>query len=375
MKLLIVNTSTGWGGLEMNVVKLAHELQKHNIEIHFACQENTMFDQQISPSFSSVLRLKKGRKYFDFSNASVLADYTRKHSIHLLFTAYRPDLDVLMWVKRKARNIRIIHQQQMQIGIPKKGIIQRMRYAAVDLWLTPLHWLKEEALQKTTIQADKIRIVPLGVRKEPFLEEPIQKSEAQQFFGFETLDFVLGVIGRIDEKKGQLFLTKAVKKLLDKGEKVALLIVGMPTIDDPKSIVYNQSLQEFILKNNLESSVFIAPFTKDVNKFYQAIDLFVMSSEGETFGMVTVEALFSKTPVIGTNTSGTPEVLGHGSRGALYAFDNEQSFIDAYFRVKNALQTGDLDLQKIKEEAMQLYALEKEVDGVLNALKECDKRS
>lgn len=373
MKLLIVNTSTGWGGLEMNVVKLAGELQKNNIEIHFICQENTVFEEKISTQFHSVFRLQKVKKYFDFKNASLIADYIRENGIQLVFTAFRPDLDLLLWTKRKAKGIKIIHQQQMQIGISKKGFFQRMRFKAVDLWLTPLEWLKEELLQKTTIDKNKIHIVPLGVRVEPFLEKQPSRNESQQFFNFQTNAFVLGVIGRIDEKKGQLFLATVVKQLLDEGENVALLIVGTPTVDNPESVVYHQKILRLIEENKLENHVYFAPFTKEVNKFYQAIDLFVMSSEGETFGMVTVEAQFAKTPVIGTNTSGTPEVLGHGTRGKLYTFNDTQSFRDAYFQIKEAIRTEKLNLEEVQREAMNLYSLDKEVEGVLDAMKELKK--
>ncbi len=372
MKLLIVNTSTGWGGLEMNVVKLAGELQKNGVEIHFICQEHTAFEQQVSARFQSVLRLKKVKKYFDFRNASVVAGYMRKNDLNIAFTAFRPDLDLLLWTKRKTKPIKIIHQQQMQIGIPKKGFFQRLRFKAVDLWLTPLQWLKEEAIEKTTIDEGKIRIVPLGVRIEPFLKEQPTREAAQQFFSFQTHAFVLGVIGRIDEKKGQLFLVKVIQQLLDAGEDIALLIVGAPTVDDPKSVLYHQKILQFIDEHQLGDRIHFAPFTTEVNNFYQAIDLFVMSSEGETFGMVTVEAMFSKTPVIGTNTSGTPEVLGHGTRGGLYAFNGEESFKATYFHIREQLRSGELDLDKVQENAMQLYSLDQEVEGVIRAMKECE---
>lgn len=370
MKLLIVNTSTGWGGLEMNVVKLAGELQKNGVEIHFICRKNTVFDQQISTHFQSVFRLEKVKKYFDFKNAALVAAYIRNNNLTTVFTAFRPDLDLLLWTKRRAKHIKIIHQQQMQIGIPKKGFFQRMRLNAVDLWLTPLQWLKEEVLEKTTIDEKKIRIVPLGVRTELFVnKQPPSRNESQQFFGFQSDAFVLGVIGRIDEKKGQLFLVNVVKQLLDAGENIALLIVGVPTVDDPKSVVYHQKIVQFITENQLENHVYFAPFTQEINLFYQAIDLFVMSSEGETFGMVTVEAMLSKTPVIGTNTSGTPEVLGHGTRGGLYTFNDEQSFKDIYFSIREQLQSGSLNLEQVQQAALQLYSLEEEVEGVISAVK------
>jgi len=373
MKLLIVNTSTGWGGLEMNVVKLAGELQLKGVEVHFVCQAGTTFDQQISGEFSTILRVGKVKKYFDFTNAKLLAQYMQKKEISIVFTAFRPDLDLLLWTKRRLKHTKIVHQQQMQIGPPKKGIFQTLRFKSVDLWLTPLHWLKEEVLEKTLIKKDIIRIVPLGVRHQPLVDNSISKLDAQQHFNISTDSFVLGVIGRIDEKKGQLLLTKAVKQLLDAGEDVKLLIVGAPTVDNPKSVVYHKAIISFIEEHKLQSKIHFAPFTKEIHKFYRAIDTFVMSSEGETFGMVTVEAMMSKIPVIGTNSSGTPEVLGHGKRGELYAFNNQQSFVEAYYRLRAKLANGSLDLNAVQKEAIELYSLEKEVAGVLSAFEELKK--
>ena len=43
-----------------------------------------------------------------------------------------------------------------------------------------------------------------------------------------------------------------------------------------------------------------------------------MCSVSETIGMVTIEALARKVPVVGTNSGGTPELLGHGKHGTLF---------------------------------------------------------
>jgi D-inositol-3-phosphate glycosyltransferase len=366
-KVAIVITSTGWGGLELNVLKLAQELQNHSIDVHFICQKGTRFEQQLPSMFTNTLRLSKVKKYFDFKNAKVVANYLKNQEITSVFTAFRPDLDLLLWAKRK-HSFKLIHQQQMQIGPPKKGFFQTLRFKAVDQWLTPLNWLKEEVIAKTKLDPSKIKIVPLGVKKELFLQEQVDQSTARAFFNVQTDAYLIGVLGRIDEKKGQLFLVKAIKQLRSEGKNVALLIVGEPTIDDPKGKLYHTELVQYINDNNLKEHVFFAPFTKEVRTFYAAIDLFVMSSEGETFGMVTVEAMFAKKPVLGTNSSGTPEVLGHGTRGGLYEFNKLDSFINAFNDLRSKLDHQELNLEAIQQEAMNLYSLEKEVRGVMDVL-------
>jgi glycosyltransferase involved in cell wall biosynthesis len=49
-----------------------------------------------------------------------------------------------------------------------------------------------------------------------------------------------------------------------------------------------------------------------------------MASKGETFGTVTIEAMSFGIPVIGTNSSGTPELLEQGKAGLLFEPDNAE---------------------------------------------------
>ena len=53
-----------------------------------------------------------------------------------------------------------------------------------------------------------------------------------------------------------------------------------------------------------------------------------MASEGETFGTVTIEAMKSGVPVLGTNSAGTPEILENGNLGFLYEANNGSDFCE-----------------------------------------------
>jgi glycosyltransferase involved in cell wall biosynthesis len=48
-----------------------------------------------------------------------------------------------------------------------------------------------------------------------------------------------------------------------------------------------------------------------MQKLYGAFDLVIVPSWEETFGTVTIEAMASGVPVIGSNTAGTAEILGN----------------------------------------------------------------
>ena len=364
-KIAIVLTSTGWGGLELNTLKLAKGLQEKGCVIHFIVRENSRVAAEVNQQFEHVFTLSKVKKYVDFKNAKIVNSYLENNDIAVVFTSFRPDLDLLAWTKRRSKHvIKLIHQQQMQIGVPKKGMMQRIRYKAIDHWIAPLQWLKEEVLQKTTIEEEIISIIPLGVDVNRFIQLNADKAESQKMFDCSTSDTLLGVIGRIDEKKGQLFLVKAIERLRQLGENVSLLIVGEPTINDPKGKAYYDDLMRYIAENDLGNYVFMADFTTNVAAFYNAIDVFVMSSVGETYGMVTLEALLSKVPVIGTNSGGTPELLGQGKFGELYEVDDIEGFCVSFQTLMKRIDSGELNLDEIQSYVVEHFRLENEVNGI-----------
>lgn len=78
------------------------------------------------------------------------------------------------------------------------------------------------------------------------------------------------------------------------------------------------ALEEQVRRLGLEGSVFMPGFAKDTAPYYQRADLHVLSSTGEGFGNVIVEALEAGTPVVSTDClSGPREILADGQFGRL----------------------------------------------------------
>lgn len=368
-KLAIVLNSTGWGGLEMNTLKLAKELLRNGVEVYHIVNRESRYAQEIEGEFDYILHLNSPKKYFDFKNAKILWNHLKENEIQNVFVSFRADLDLVAIAKRKSMHtIHVIHQQHMLMGITKTGITQRYRYRAIDIWLCPLEILKPDVLVNTQVPESKIRIAPIGIHIEFFLTPKHTKSEAQKILGCETNAKLIGVFGRIELKKRQLFLIEAIKKLRELGEDVELLIVGMPTLNDPNGTFYFNELKTSIENNELTKAVRFVSFTDDVTICFAAIDFLAMPSECETYGMVTLEAMLSKVPVIGTNSGGTPEILDFGKYGELYEVDQIDSFIEHFKTLNLRIETGDLNLDIIQNEIAEKYNISKEVIAVMDAM-------
>ena len=90
--------------------------------------------------------------------------------------------------------------------------------------------------------------------------------------------------------------------------------------------------------------------------FYDAIDIFALASYSETFGMVTIEAMASKIPIIASNTGGSIEILENGKFGLLYEYNNLNSFCE---KVKWILQNKESAIEmaeNAQKEAIKTYS-------------------
>ena len=67
---------------------------------------------------------------------------------------------------------------------------------------------------------------------------------------------------------------------------------------------------------------------KDMPSLRKKMDVELVCSVCEGFGRVTIEAMMSSNPVIGSDTGGTPELIQDGVNGYLYRQGNIQELAD-----------------------------------------------
>ena len=117
----------------------------------------------------------------------------------------------------------------------------------------------------------------------------------------------VGVIGRLVKQKDYPTLLKAIKRVFDSGVEVELFIVGEGVEKD--------NLIELSLELGINKRVHWLGRTPFVNEFLSQLDLFVLPSIYEGFGLVLLEAMQANKPILAANNSSIPEVLGKDYAG------------------------------------------------------------
>ncbi len=335
MNLAFYLTSTGFGGLELNAVNLGKWMQERGWTVYFYTTQGSRIHHNAETAGLNCRFVQKPNKYIDVKNAFLLANLLKKDGVDKMIIFDNHDLSTANYCKKffKSR-LKMIYLQQMQFKVKKKSPAHTFRFSGLDYWISPLDSLKKQVLSTTKIPESKIKVIPLCLETERFLNNSIRPTEARAELNLDPNKQIIGILGRIAPTKGQLGVIKSFALLADKHPEADLLIMGEPTINEAVCVDYDLECKAFVKTNNLESRVHFRPFRSDVEFFYSAIDIFIMPSKKETFGMVTVEAMLSGIPVIGTDSGGTPELLEQGNLGQLFSFGNEEELKD---KIENVL--------------------------------------
>lgn len=83
-------------------------------------------------------------------------------------------------------------------------------------------------------------------------------------------------------------------------------------------------LQELAKSLQVSSYIDFLGFVEDINAYYQHCDIFTLPSKKEGFGIVYLEAMQYKKPIIAVNYGGPTDVIIDGETGFLCAYDHEQ---------------------------------------------------
>jgi glycosyltransferase involved in cell wall biosynthesis len=142
------------------------------------------------------------------------------------------------------------------------------------------------------------------------------KTLRDKYFKANKDDILIGLIGRFNRLKGHLLLLDAFTKVVKQHPNSHLCFIGSP----PEG--QEQFLEKIKLKIDefkLKEKVTILPFQEDIYKIIDTLDIVIIpSTEPESFGIIAVEAMLSKKPVIATNIGGLFDIISHKETGLLF---------------------------------------------------------
>lgn len=165
-------------------------------------------------------------------------------------------------------------------------------------------------------------------RETNFIDEKlIQKKRKEIYSNIKKTSIILSLVGRINKHKGHNLLLDVFEELKEKYDNIYLLFIGS-TIKSQDFLL--AELKNKIKEKKIENLVKVIGFQKDIWFYYDIIDVLIVPTlDPEPFGLVAVEGMLSKKPVIASNHGGLIEIIKHKKTGLLFEPNNHNALKDA----------------------------------------------
>jgi len=192
--------------------------------------------------------------------------------------------------------------------------------------------------------------VSLGIDLTKF--KPADRIAAKKIIGINTDSTVISYIGRLGREKDLVTLYRAFVQLSHKHKNIILMIVG-------------EGIESYKKMFKRERMLFIGP-RPDVEKFFQATDIYVLPSLTETTSLTTMEAMACGCAVLTTRTGAIPTYVTDRYNGMF--FPKRNSYV---LRRKLELLVQDTELRdKLGENARKTIESQQSWDKTAEGIKE-----
>jgi glycosyltransferase involved in cell wall biosynthesis len=172
-------------------------------------------------------------------------------------------------------------------------------------------------------------------------------------------------IGRLERRKGIANLFETITNILSKHNDIEFRLAGANVYDKKLGTTFPDYFKNKY-KRFLKNVIFLGEISDEQKeRELESCDIFVSPSLYESFGIIFIEAMRHKKPVIGCNTGGMPEIIVNGVTGLLCEPDNSRDLEKALLALIDDKSMRESMGLKGYERFKKLFTREKMSQGTL----------
>ena len=341
MHILQLISSTGLYGAERMLIELSKGLQatdgcKCTVGVIRNCQNPNVEVSEEAEKEGLSTAIFSCRNRIDLQTIFEIQKFLRESKANLIHChGYKANFYGLFASRSKIPAVTTHHnwlRGDWKIGL--YCLLDSLWIRYFDRVITVSDKNKEELLRYRIPKA-KIRVIDNGIDIDRLSRE-IQVETIKKELGFLENSKVVGTIGRLGDEKGQIYLLRAAKGVVEREKSVRFLIVGDGDL--------REYLKEEATKLGIAESVTFTGYRQDIPELLSVMDVFVLPSIKEALPMVLLEALAARKAVIATRVGGVSKVIAHNRNGVLVGARDvkalETSIIDLLNSIEKRLRLG-----------------------------------
>lgn len=329
MKIMYLMFSYTVGGTERLIADICNNMLTKQNEIHLLIINNMVDERMIRTLNSNVHIELLNRTVGGKQKIRILfkvAKYIKKHKIEVIHCNSLDAPELLLVSKIVSRQTKVfytIHGMNQYCQLNKWRVFYRN--IICDKIIAISESVKRDIIEAGA-KANKVQVIYNAIDFERM------QINAEDKHIFDSKNIVIGNVARFQpEIKGQDILIDAVKQLIEEYPTVKCLFAG--EADDIHQKMYDDLKQT--MQQQYPENIYFVGNIDNVAEFLSKIDIFVLPSRSEGFGISLVEAMSMKIPCIASRLEGPEEVLEFGKRGRLFDANDSEALCSV---IKNVIE-------------------------------------
>jgi glycosyltransferase involved in cell wall biosynthesis len=365
LRIAFVCFSASLGGLELTTFRLARDLKTRKAHPLLVVPRGTPLADLAVKNGLDVEILNPTVRYGDVFAALRLARVLSSRRIDIVVLMQSKDINVAAIAAVASPRAKLVYYQQMQSGVNKRDFLHTWMYSKLSRWITLTNRMKREVLAHTRVPEEMISVVSLGRDMNLFDPKSYNQRAMRERYGLPLERPIVATLGRLDPQKGQEEFLRSLPLVLKDRKDAYFVIAGDETRGEEG---YKKRLLDLSSQLGVSDNVGFFPFTEEVPEFMAAIDLFVLPSYSETYGLVLIEAMAMGKPVVATDAGGVPEIVEDGRDGLLVPPRDEKALADAIVRILKDPSLQSSFSNQARKDALERFDAARCVDQLVRLL-------
>lgn len=340
------------GQLSQEVTKLEIPFFVHQI-IHWVPSVNTVLKQRRFTYFINVLKTLRARSW-------AIAHLILRHQIGVVYTNTVTCVEGAV----AARMAHIPHVWQINEPIFDNSELTPLLPFPFYIWAVNL--LSKSVIFCSAILATsypmlakKGSVVHCGLPVPTALDRVNARNSIIKHFEIDSACKIVAVVGALQPRKDHFTFLEAAQKIVLENKDTVFLIVGTGSKN------HTDLIRDKIKSLGLISSVILTGWwPEEIHELLAGLDVLVVSSEQESFGLTIIEALAMETPVVSTRCGGPEEVLENGRTGFLVPLHDPESMAEAIMQLLKNPQLARNIGQAGRKDVLSRFSVERYTKGI-----------
>ncbi|MDA9814828.1 glycosyltransferase family 4 protein [Candidatus Pelagibacter sp.] len=340
MKVFHLITSIDNGGAENHLASLVKQQIKNYEVFVIYLRGNSYWKKKLESSGVKVIQLKLN-KLINIINLLLII-----YKVNKLVNIHKPEIVhshlssmeligslVKFFSKKKFKFIVTKHLDSffLEASSGQNNLIQGLFldyfiFKNADKIICISNQIKKYFLKKIKVPNRKLRVIYYGLN-----ESDLNKKKKSRLKSIKLQDlkkkFVICCIARHVKQKSLDFLIKTFHQFKKIETKSKLILVG----EGPET----KKLKILAKKLDVYEDIIWINYAENVLQLLKLSKVFVLPSKYEGFGLVLLEAMYAKKPIIASRVSAIPEVIKNNWNGLLIKHNDIKDFNSKLLRIKN----------------------------------------